>query len=42
MDRPGGTGRNGSETSEEMLCGLLDPLVATIDGEDGGAGERVK
>jgi len=42
IDTLGGTGRNGSETSEEMLFGLLDPLVATMDGEVGGAGERVK
>ena len=42
METDGGTGRNDSETSDEMLVGLLDPLVATMDGEDGGAGERVK
>jgi len=42
IDTLGGTGRNGSETSEEMLFGLLDPLVAAMDGEVGGAGERVK
>jgi hypothetical protein len=42
IDTAGGMGRNGSETSEEMLFGLLEPLVATTDGEVGGAGERVK
>jgi hypothetical protein len=42
METAGGTGRRYSETSDEMLLGLLDPLVAAIDGEDGGTGERVK
>ena len=42
MDAAGGMGRNDSETSDVILFGLLDPLVATMDGEDGGAGERVK
>jgi hypothetical protein len=42
IETPGGTGADDSETSEEMLRGLLDPLVAATEGEDGGAGERVK
>lgn len=38
----GETGKAEPDKSEEMLPGLLDPWVATMEGDDGGSGERVK
>jgi hypothetical protein len=32
----------GEEVSDRLASGEFDPLVAAIDGEDGGPGDRVK